>query len=328
MTEENRDKVYRDASRERSVVAFCSMDDASSPVLRDIHGQIFAVLPTDVRIPFGLHLQADWLLNLSRTGIRDTEDNQWQQEILQQVPHLIRRHLEWLVSQDGAGPAWSDGYDALPDLDMPDDGRYVVRWFSGDDFRNRVNDVLKDAEVFPFTSGDGEYAFVSPKDLVALPEALGRVFSENISLHPHVLFGTQVLASAIIGPRAYKFFDSLLLVPKLTASDMTERWKGGLGYWLKEFIQQSTATALIDGEARAGDAVPVDLSTAERLAISSLYSGLQELESDASWREAPLHIVPTRSNAWRARSEVQWLEGFEFLGKDEGPVGHAVRLTS
>ena len=327
VTNENRDKVYRDASRERSVVAFCSIDDASSPVLHDGHGRAFAVLPTDLRIPIGLHLQADWLLNLSRTGIRDTDDNQWQQEILQQAPYLIRTYLEWLASKNGAGPDWSNGYDALPDLDMPDDGRSIVRWFSSDDFKGLINEVLNNAEVFPFESDANQSGFASPSNLAVLPVSLGHVFADNVSLRPHDLFGTRVLAAATMGARACKFVYSLSLIPKLTASEMTDRWKDGLGFWLKEFAPERTATRLLDGETMATDAPRAELRSAERQAISALYAGLHGLESDPSWREAPLHIVPTRSGDWKARGDVQRLEGFEIPWEGRGFVAHVVRFA-
>ena len=79
-TPEEKEKVYAEARRPRQVAVFCNLgeNDIPTPVG---HGSAFALLPTGVTCPVGLHIQADWLLVISRREMMQINNNEWHKEI-------------------------------------------------------------------------------------------------------------------------------------------------------------------------------------------------------------------------------------------------------
>ena len=71
--EEERERVYAAAAKPRRVLGVLPLDDLGIPTPPP-RGRIYATLPTEVTLPFGLHINADWLLNISRTGLGEIED--------------------------------------------------------------------------------------------------------------------------------------------------------------------------------------------------------------------------------------------------------------
>ena len=61
------EQVYADASRTRRVLGVLPLDNEGMPAPPTC-GRVYATLPTEVTLPFGLHINADWLLNISRSG--------------------------------------------------------------------------------------------------------------------------------------------------------------------------------------------------------------------------------------------------------------------
>lgn len=83
---------------ERQAVALLPLDNDGRPNPPD-RGRAYATLPTQTRVPFGFHLQADWLVDLDRRNLRPVQENAWQQAIVRQVPELVRQILVWLKKQ-------------------------------------------------------------------------------------------------------------------------------------------------------------------------------------------------------------------------------------
>jgi hypothetical protein len=52
-------------------------------------GQLFATLPIQARVPLGMAIQAEWLLDLSRSGLRDLDSNAWQKSIVEHIADLV-----------------------------------------------------------------------------------------------------------------------------------------------------------------------------------------------------------------------------------------------
>ena len=102
-TPEEQEKVYREASQRRQVAVFLRINDLDVPIPQD-RGSAYALLPTDVTFPLGLHVQADWLLVVTRREMMQIQGNRWHEEILEQLPILIRYYLEWLVSSHDKSP--------------------------------------------------------------------------------------------------------------------------------------------------------------------------------------------------------------------------------
>jgi hypothetical protein len=63
-----REAAYAEAQRERTVEIFCALDEQGFPKPPRC-GQAYALLPTGVNVPLGLHVQADWLLYRARSQI-------------------------------------------------------------------------------------------------------------------------------------------------------------------------------------------------------------------------------------------------------------------
>ena len=96
------------------MAVFCEIDGRDNPITPD-RGSAFALLPTGVISPLGLHVQADWLLVVTRREIMQIKGNEWHEEILKQLPSLIRYYLEWLVgARDRFDGEWHQGMMRCP----------------------------------------------------------------------------------------------------------------------------------------------------------------------------------------------------------------------
>ena len=93
-SEEEREEVYAEAARTRTILGVLPLDDdgVPAPLMR---GRVHATLPTDVTVPFGLHINADWLLDISRSGLREVEENSWQRGIVDSIAEILARFLDW-----------------------------------------------------------------------------------------------------------------------------------------------------------------------------------------------------------------------------------------
>ena len=69
----------------RSVVGLLPFDEDGLP-RPPARGRVYSTLPTQARIPFGFHLQADWLVDIDRQSLRQVEGSPWQEAIVRQVP--------------------------------------------------------------------------------------------------------------------------------------------------------------------------------------------------------------------------------------------------
>jgi hypothetical protein len=117
-SEDECEQVYADAARPRRVLGLLPLDDDGRPA-PPARGRVYATLPTDVTLPFGLHLNADWLLNISRSGLWEIEDNVWQREIMDRIADVLASFLGW-VSRSFSEPAAIEvafGVLALPDAE-------------------------------------------------------------------------------------------------------------------------------------------------------------------------------------------------------------------
>ena len=104
--EDEREKVYEQAARKRRVLVVLPLDDRCVPVPPE-RGRIYATLPTEVTLPFGIHVNADWLLNISRMGLGEIEDA-WQREIVDRIADVLARVLDW-VSRARSAPDTHQG---------------------------------------------------------------------------------------------------------------------------------------------------------------------------------------------------------------------------
>src|SRR5204863_97543 len=121
--------------------------------------------------PLGLHVQADWLLVVTRREMMQLEGNEWHEEILQQLPKLIRYYLHWLITYKSSEPGWSRGYEALPNSPVPDIA--TDNWFGSTTFIEKFKAELEDLPFLP-SMKNGEIVFVAPKVARFLPKPLAK----------------------------------------------------------------------------------------------------------------------------------------------------------
>ena len=92
-SEKERNQANAAAARPRRIIGVLPFDKDGMPQ-PPTKGRVYATLPTEVYLPIRIHINADWLLNISRAGLRDMEDNHWQREMVE--PPRVCRRLHFL----------------------------------------------------------------------------------------------------------------------------------------------------------------------------------------------------------------------------------------
>ena len=262
---------------ERQVVALLPLDDDGLPQPPDT-GRVYSTLPTRARLPFGFHLQADWLVNIGRQDIREVDGNPWQEAIVRQVPDLVHQLLRWLAH--GPPAERSQGYRALCE---PTEGNGPL----DQPFRALRQDfisTLAGAVVVPI-HGAGSGQFRTPDQVANLPRPFRDTFGSR--WRPDLLFGLDLMDENLLGGRATGF----------------ARWLG----WGRE-IEESDV-AWVETVPLWWDALSHDQQTD---ALFALWQGI----SDSEWNDAP--VVPTEAGAWRRASDTVWLNEEPPSAKEPG----------
>jgi hypothetical protein len=277
----DRDQVYAEAARCRTVDLFFPVDGDGFPCLPE-RGEAFALLPTAMDLPFGVHLNADWLLTVTRTELMDIghASNPWQEELRAQIPRLIAAYLEWLGSDEGPGSgSWEIAYRVFPE--RADDAEGLMAWLTDSATLSALRDRLTSVAFLPsFETGDTKsFNMLTPDTGRALPDSVAESFRDKPELLPKTLFGDRVVDRAILGERASAFLTSASLLSEITAADLNAMWgKTGVKTW---------AGALPD-ESR------------ER-ALCTLFDALYALPDE--WGYQALTILPAESGAYTSMSE-------------------------
>ncbi|MXX74031.1 MAG: hypothetical protein F4210_12635 [Holophagales bacterium] len=148
---------------ERQVIALLPLDSTGRPAPPD-RGRAYATLPTQASVPFGFHLQADWLVDLDRQNLRPIEENAWQQAIVRQVPELVRQILVWLKKQPEGSK--ERGYRLLADPTKDDDPLSEALGHLQQDFARAIGDL----NVVPIHGGTkGSYSTLDVRWSDTLP---------------------------------------------------------------------------------------------------------------------------------------------------------------
>ncbi len=270
---EERDAVYAEARRERFVEVFCPLDSDGLPE-PPRNGEAYALLPTGVTVPVGLHVQADWLLVTSRRELMEVETNQWHREILARLADLLRSYLAWVTGlQDIPESRLTDAYAVLPEWSEPDAvfGGYLKTV----EFRDSLKQALSTLAFLPARTTQ-EVRFLSPTEAKVLPVAL-RVFDEA-RLLPSVLFGDDLLSTGLLGARTLAALEGLKLLAELTPAALADRWgSGAVGSW-----REQLGSIGMDSHLR-------------------LLRALAALDDMPVWKAAQLHCLPTATGVWVGR---------------------------
>lgn len=269
---------YETASREREVVGIVPLDASGMPVPPET-GDIFATMPTTESWPFGMHLQADWLLGITRAGLPELEQSEWQEDILAQLPGIIGQYLQWVgeVCNDAIPLQRALTALANPGAKSPSALASAVarpEWLA------RLRDALAEVAFVPVYEG-GQLVRRNPRSVRLVPpgwQALGA----DPDLHPELLFGTPIVAESVLGSAARELLVRLGLLVTIEPADISvERAPHRQSWW-------STL------ESRHEERMS---------AVEILWAGAADLSgSEAAWRTADL--VLTESGTWGAGPEV------------------------
>ena len=299
-SEEEREQVYAEAARDRRVLGVLPLDNDGMPK-PPAKGRVWATLPTEVTLPFGLHINADWLLNISRTGLREIEDNPWQRGIADSIADILTGFLEWSADTRAVPDRAKAAFKALA-LPSPEAGGLETllaseHWLSG--LRNR----LEEAAVFPVWTGEtGRLAFSKPGDTVVPPAALARAFSKYPDLRPAVLLRGSVLMEDVLGPDAFKLLHRIGLLGEMSPRELEQAWQGGLEDWWRQF----------PGEHES-----------RRHLLFRLWTAVADLLSDEAWGDVDLHCIRSVAGKWHPATEVVFLN--ERLPTKRVPGGSETR---
>ena len=268
--EARRELTYHEASGaerpKRSVVALVPLaeDGLPSPPSQ---GRVYATLPTRMHIPFGFHLQGDWLVNLDRQNLRAITGDPWQEAIVRQVPKLVREVLLWLREESES--ARSRGYRVLSDpTRLEGEISDVLGALRCDCIR-----LLRDLEIVPVL-GPETRRFCTPQDIVRLPGQFLSEFGKHPAWRPDLLFDRDPMDEGVLGRRAVQFANWLEWGRDIDPDGV--EWAVTLPLWW------STVDEDID-------------------ALFALWSCVSERE----WHHAP--VVPTEADGWLPANDTCWL---------------------
>jgi len=275
--EPERAAKYKEASRSRTVELFCQLDGEGSPLLPE-KGIAFALLPTEQDLPIRLHLQADWLLDVTRRGLMQLEDDPWHLQILDQVPALLRCYLTWLVDNARLTPKGRTlGYEALPDFKEAKGTNW--NWFLQPRFRIALANELRALKFLPLLAGLGGQKYISPDQARALPSPLLESLDKP-EYKAAELFGHKAISRSLLGDRAWRCISDLQLIVDMDPAELVGPWRAGaVGRWLDCMPEKERAESL-----------------------HSLLSALRRLDSQKSWQQAPLACLPTEGKTWATRA--------------------------
>jgi len=299
-TEEEREAVYSEAARPRRVVGLLPLDNHGVPAPPPM-GRVFATLPTEVSLPFGLHINADWLLNMSRTGLRDVEADPWQQEIVDRIADVLTSFLRW-VSRRCTDPDAAQAAFATLQLPSADGESRLEALLAEGRWLRLLGSQLSDSSVFPvWTAQHGTLGFAGANETIFPPEALAEAFESTPALRPADLLHGPVLATEVLGSGARRLLTASGLIQDMTPQDLERTWKGGLEDWWEK--------------------LSADLSR-QRDLLYILWGAVADLPADDDWPSIELACVRMERGTWLPVNQASYYN--EALPNQSEPGGHEI----
>ena len=288
-----------DVGKPRRVLGMLPLDDKGKPA-PPAEGRIYATLPTEVLLPFRLHINADWLLNISRGGLKDVEDNAWQREIADRIADVLASFMRW-TARSFSNPA--DAKAAFSVLALPSDGaRGLEALLAEDRWLARFITLLEDAAVVPvWSESTNDLTYAKATEVVVPPSELTQTFRKWPDLRPAVLLKGPVLMKQVLGLAGYDLLMKAGLLRQMAPEDLARTWSDGLESWW--------TTTSVDAEGPC-------------LLLFRLWAAVAKLTSRKAWRKVELSCVRTASGQWRSVSKVNYFED-QFPSEHE-PEGSRV----
>ena len=298
-SEDERDRVYAEVGKPRRVLGILPLDDRGKPAPPP-EGRVYATLPTDVSLPLRLHINADWLLNISRGWLKDIEDNAWQREIADRIADVLASFMRW-TARSFSDPA--DAKAAFAVLASPSgSARGLEALLAKDHWLARLRTLLEDAAVVPvWAERDNGLTFARPADAVVPPAELALAFRRWPDLRPAVLLKGPVLMDQVLGSAGYDLLMKTGLLGQMWPKDLAERWSDGLETWW--------TTTSVDAEG-------------PRSRLFRLWAAVAKLTSQQAWQEVDLPCIRTAGGQWRSVSKVKYFN--EPLPSGHEPGGNRV----
>ena len=299
LPEEEREQVYAAAARPRRVLGVLPLDDFGLPD-PPAQGQLYATLPTDVALPFGLHVNADWLLNISRTGLREIEDNPWQRDIADRIADVLASFLVWVARTFSDPDTVGHALTVLASPSQESGGLEAIlaeqRWLS------RLRDLLDSAGVVPvWTDGGDVLSFAAPRDVIVPPAPLAAAFEQQPALRPATLLNGSVLVRQVLGAGGRKLMASAGLLAEMSQDHLEQTWSDGLERWWEQIA---------------------DNEPARRDLLLRLWAAVSRLP-ETKWSTVRLRCVRTADGTWRSVRESAFFD--EPPPSDRQPGGGETR---
>ena len=274
-SEAERGQVYAEADRPRRLLGVLPLDDDGTPA-PPARGRVYATLPTDVTLPFGVHINADWLLNISRSGLREIEDNPWQRGIVDCIADVLANFLRWTARTFSERAAAKAAFKVLAPPSPGAGGLEAL--FAEERWLSKLRTRLEDATVLPvWTEETDVLAFAKPGDAILPPPPLAQAFEERPALRPAVLLKGPVLIDEVLGSGARKLLHQAGLLAELSPRDLKRAWPDGLARWWKALADE-----------------PKD----RQALLFRIWAAVAELTSEDPWREVALPCIRTATRQW------------------------------
>ena len=276
---EEREQVYAAAAKPRRVLGVLPLGDHGVPA-PPTRGQVYATLPTEVTIPFGLHINADWLLDISRSGFLEIEDNAWQCGIVDQIADILTSFLSWVARTFSDPVTIKEAFKVLasPSLERGD----FEALFAKEAWLSRVRTQLEDAAVLPVWNEEtNALSFAKPGDAIVPPKPLAKAFSDKPALRPSILLKGPVLRRTLLGSNAFNLLHQADLLTEMVPEELERAWQDGLEHWWE--------TLADDQKVR-------------RDLLFRIWAAVAELASQDVWRGVGLPCIRTVTEKWLLRA--------------------------
>ena len=296
----DREQVYADAAGARRVLGVLPLDNdgIAAPPSR---GHVYATLPTEVTLPFGLHINADWLLNISRSGLREIEDNPWQRDIVDKIADILANFLDWSANAHSKRDATKAAFKALGQPSSDAGG--LESLLAKESWLSRFRDRILDAAVIPvWTDSMDDLAYAKLGDVVVPPMPIAEAFANRPELRPATLLNGPVLLHEVLGRRAQKLLRSIGLLTEMSPKELEGAWTDGLEDWWISL---------------AGD------ESERRTLLFHLWAAVAELSVDDAWANLRIRCVRSATGAWVTVNEAAFLN--EALATEDEPGGRQTR---
>lgn len=299
-SEADRKQVYAEADRPRRLLGVLPLDDIGTPV-PPARGRIYATLPTEVTLPFGLHINADWLLNISRSGLWEIEDNPWQRGIVDCFADLLHVFLRWIARTLSDAATAKAAFKVLA---PPSPGASSLEALLAEEhWLSRLRTRLEDAAVLPvWTEETDTLAFAKPGDVILPPPPLAKAFRKEPALQPALLLKGPVLIDEVLGPKARGLLRKTGLLAEMPPQALEQAWLDGVERWW---------TALPDEQEH------------RRTLLFVLWAAVAELTSEDPWRRVVLPCIRTANGRWLPVNKVVFFN--ESFPSEREPGGLQVR---